>query len=136
MCRAEAQGLSSLVPEMDARGVRLHAVVHEVLGAEDFKPFIKGSVYLDPECHFYGPQERWMSIPGVFHYQSVYNIIKVIRNGVPGNGQGEGRLLGALFVVGPGDQGIVFQHHEKLIGDHASLDDVRAALQKVNLPKT
>lgn len=34
---------------MDARGVRLHAVVHEILGAEEFKPFIKGNVYLDPE---------------------------------------------------------------------------------------
>lgn len=118
---------------MDARGIRLHAVVHEVLGAEDFKPFIKGDVYLDPERHFYGPQERWMNIPGIFSFGSVVKIVKVIRNGVPGNAAGEGRLLGAVFVVGPGDQGIVFQHHEKVIGDFASLDDIRAAIQKVNL---
>lgn len=119
---------------MDARGVRLHAVVHEVLGAEDFKQFIKGDVYLDPERHLYGPQERWMNIPGIFSFETLTSIIKEMRKGTPGNMEGEGRLLGAVFVIGPGDQGILFQHHEKVIGDKADLDQVRDAISKVNVP--
>lgn len=117
---------------MDARGIRLHALVHETLGAEEFKPFINSDVYLDPERHFYGPKERWMNIPGIFSFETVYRILKVRKT--PGNAQGEGRLLGAVFVIGPGDQGIVFQHHEKSIGDAANIDQVRDAIQKVNLP--
>jgi len=38
---------------MESRGVRLHALVHEVLGAEKFKTFIKGDVYLDPQVDSY-----------------------------------------------------------------------------------
>ena len=49
VCLQEAEGLASLLPEMEAHGVRLHAVVHETLGAEEFKPFIKGEVYWDIE---------------------------------------------------------------------------------------
>lgn len=49
----EAEGLSSLVPEMESRGVRLHALVHETLGAEEFKAFIKGDVYLDPQVSWH-----------------------------------------------------------------------------------
>jgi hypothetical protein len=32
---------------------------------------------------------------------------------------GEGRLLGGLLVIGAGDSGIVFEHREKVFGDHA-----------------
>ncbi|WAQ96974.1 PXL2A-like protein [Mya arenaria] len=133
---AEAEGLSSLLPEMEARGVRLHAVVHEAFGADDFKPFIKGDVYLDLERRFYGPHERWMNIPGIFNYESLWQVFSIWQKGVPGNLKGEGRLLGAVFVVGPGDQGVLFQHNEMKIGDIANLDMVREAIQRSNLPKS
>ena len=45
----EAQALSSLVPFLDEHGVNLYAVVHEVLGTEEFKAFFSGEVFLDPE---------------------------------------------------------------------------------------
>ena len=45
----EAKQLSSLHDVMAAHGVGLHAVVHETLGAEEFKSFIEGDVYYDPE---------------------------------------------------------------------------------------
>ena len=47
----EAKQLSSLHDVMASHGVSLHAVVHETLGAEEFKPFIKGDVYYDPEVN-------------------------------------------------------------------------------------
>lgn len=60
----EAQALSSLVPFLDEHSVNLYAVVHEVLGTEEFKGFFSGEVFLDPEvstilivnkqfCHFF-----------------------------------------------------------------------------------
>lgn len=48
--------------------------------------------------HFYGPQERWMNIPGIFNFETIVNIIKEIRKGTPGNVVGEGRLLGGKFL--------------------------------------
>lgn len=37
-------------------------------------------------------------------------------------------------MIGPGDQGILYQHHEKIIGDRADLDLVKDAISKVNVP--
>jgi len=42
--------------------------------------------------HFYGPQERWMNIPGIFSFGTISKFI-ASRN-TPGNMKGEGRLLG------------------------------------------
>lgn len=47
----EAINLSSLKPRFDAHGVTLHAVVKETLGVEDFRPYFKGDVFLDPEVN-------------------------------------------------------------------------------------
>ena len=43
----EAMGLSSLRPDLDARGVKLYAVVHQNLGVDEFRAFFKGEIYLD-----------------------------------------------------------------------------------------
>lgn len=40
----------------------------------------------------------------------------------------------AVFVLGAGDQGILFQHHEKVIGDAVDLDQVKDAILRVNKP--
>lgn len=54
--------------------------------------------------------------------------------GVEGNLKGEGRILGGVFVMGAGDQGILLQHREKEFGDHVDLEDVRKAIRLVNTP--
>ena len=51
--------------------------------------------------------------------------------GVEGNLVGEGRLLGGVFVVGPGEQGILLDHKEKEFGDKVDLKDVRAAILRM-----
>jgi len=45
----EAQGLSSLKPQLDEADFRLLAVVHELKGVEEFKPFFDGEIYLDAQ---------------------------------------------------------------------------------------
>jgi hypothetical protein len=52
--------------------------------------------------------------------------------GVDGNLKGEGRILGGVFVMGAGDQGILLQHREKEFGDHVDLEDVKKAIKLVS----
>lgn len=132
MCREEAKQLSSLHDVMATHGVGLHAVVHETLGAEEFKAFFKGDVYYDPEKVFYGPVERWNSIHGMLNFVSLSHMIKSFSKDTKGNMAGEGRLLGAVFVIGPVNDGIIYQHHEKVVGDTADIPSIREAIQKIN----
>lgn len=36
-----------------------------------------------------------------------------------------------MFVVGPADQGILYEHREKEFGDMASISDIAAAVRKI-----
>ena len=42
-------------------------------------------------------------------------------------------LFSATFVIGPGDQGVVYQHNEFVSGHEAKLDLVEKALQDVRI---
>ncbi|GFO33243.1 redox-regulatory protein fam213a [Plakobranchus ocellatus] len=128
----EAQGLSSLRPQLDALSVPLYAVVHENLGVAEFQPFFDGEIFLDQERGFYGPVERTMFLSGILRT----SVMKKIYNAKPeGNLKGEGRILGGVFVVGAGHQGILLEHREKEFGDYADTTEVLAAAKKVQ-PKS
>ncbi|KAL5019243.1 hypothetical protein ScPMuIL_004965 [Solemya velum] len=131
MCREEALALSSLSMELNSLNVKLHAVVHEKLGADAFKEFFAGDVYLDTERTFYGPHERWMSLALLLRVGVISNIYRNTKKNIKGNMEGEGRLLGGVFVIGPGDQGILFHHEEKEFGDHADINQVLQAAKRV-----
>lgn len=129
MCREEALGLSSLRPKLDAHGVPLYAVVHEELGVAEFQPFFKGEIFLDKERRFYGPVERTMMFSGLLRFSV---ISKLMNTKPPGNLKGEGRILGSVFVIGSGSQGILFEHREKEFGDYANTTDVLNAALNIN----
>lgn len=132
MCREEAAGLSSLKPQLDAAKVPLYAVVHQRFGVDGFQPSFKGDVYFDLEKRFYGPQERWMSLwQGVLRPGVWMNIWRASRGGFQGNLEGEGRMLGGVFVIGKGDQGILLEHRESEWGDHVDLAQVLDAVKKI-----
>ncbi|OWF37831.1 hypothetical protein KP79_PYT06030 [Mizuhopecten yessoensis] len=130
----EALGLSSLLDDLNAHGVKLYGVVHQTLGVEEFKPFFKGQIFLDNEKTFYGPKERWMPLFGLFRVNVIQNIIRVYRKKIPGNMDGEGRLMGGVFVIGPGNQGILYQHQEQEFGDIADLEEVLKAIRNIKIP--
>lgn len=119
------------MPDLEAHRVQLHAVVHETLGVDEFRPFFKGNVYLDLEKKFYGPKERWTSLFSLLRLGVLKNIYRVKKKDIHGDLRGEGRLLGGVFVIGPGDQGILYEHQEKMFGDHADLKDVLAAVNNI-----
>lgn len=136
MCREEAQGLSSLKAQLVDHGVPLYAVVHEVLGVAEFQPFFDGEIFLDKERHFYGPVERTMLLSGFMRWSVLSNMIRNMKLGIDGNMKGEGRILGSVFVIGSGSQGILYEHREKEFGDYAKTADVLAAALKVETTKT
>ncbi|KAH9494920.1 Peroxiredoxin-like 2A [Bulinus truncatus] len=127
---AEAKQLSSLKPQLEAHSIPLYAVVHENLGVAEFQPFFSGEIFLDKDRRFYGPVERTMLFSGLLRVNVIRKILETKNRGIEGNMQGEGRILGGVFVIGSGDKGILFEHREKEFGDYANLTEVlTAALQ-------
>nr|XP_058155361.1 peroxiredoxin-like 2A isoform X2 [Dasypus novemcinctus] len=137
LCREEAAGLSSLKPQLDALGIPLYAVVKEQVGHEvqDFQPYFKGEVFLDEKKEFYGPHRRKMMLLGFVRLGVWFNFLRARNGGFSGNLEGEGFVLGGVFVVGPGKQGILLEHREKEFGDKVSLVSVLEAARKIE-PQT
>uniref|UniRef100_A0ABI7ZA17 Peroxiredoxin-like 2A n=1 Tax=Felis catus TaxID=9685 RepID=A0ABI7ZA17_FELCA len=106
LCREEAADLSSLKPKLDELGVPLYAVVKEQIRTEvkDFQPYFKGEIFLDEKKKFYGPQKRKMVFMGFVRLGVWYNFFRAWNGGFSGNLEGEGFILGGVFVVGPGKQ--------------------------------
>lgn len=127
MCREEAAALSSL----QLGGVPLYGVVHETLGADKLNKYFTGDIYLDKEKKFYGPKERRMLITGMLRFNLYYRVYLSKQKGINGNMKGDGSLLGGVFVIGPGDQGILYEHREMDFGDHANLTQVLEAANKI-----
>ena len=62
-------------------------------------------------------------------------ILSGLRARSGGNMEGDGTLLGASLVLGPGDQGIVFQYQASEFGDHAPLQNITAAVDSITSDK-
>jgi len=112
--------------------VPLYAVLHETLGSEEFKHFFSGQeVYLDTEKHFFGPKERRLGILGFLRIDTWINIFKSYQMGTPGNFKGDGTLLGGVFVIGAGDQGVLLEHREGTFGDTVNTTDLMEAVARI-----
>ncbi|KAF6731536.1 Redox-regulatory protein FAM213A [Oryzias melastigma] len=129
----EASELSSLKPQLEELGVPLVAVVKENLGSEiqDFRPHFAGDIYIDEEKRFYGPLQRRMGGLGFIRIGVWQNFIRAWKSGYQGNMNGEGFILGGVYVIGAGEQGILLEHQEKQFGDKVDTADVLKAIQKI-----
>lgn len=110
--------------------VKLAAVVKENLDneIEDFREYMTGDIYLDEAKHFYGPKIRK---GGFMSLLSPSLISKLNGIKLPGNLAGEGWIMGGVLVVGPGEQGILFEHLEAKVGDRCDIDKVMEAVAKI-----
>jgi len=131
LCRDEAKALSSLLPRLTQAGVPLVGVLHEKLGAEEFQPFLSAPLYLDTQKTFFGPQERRLGLLGFLRADVWMNIIESRKEGTEGNFKGDGTLLGGVYVIGPGDQGVLLQHQEAVWGDHVNTTALLQAVDKI-----
>lgn len=134
MCREEAQALSSLKEHFEAKRVPLYAVLHEELGAEEFRNFFDGELFLDMERRFYGPEERRMLLTGMLRWSVWSNLRRASNKGVEGNLKGDGSLLGSVFLLGPGSQGVLYEHREREFGEHHNSTELLEALTKIKTP--
>eukprot|EP00064_Thunnus_orientalis_P016227 superscaffoldBa00003166_g16291 len=130
---AEAAELSSLKPQLDELGVPLYAVVKEDVGTEvqNFRPYFKGEVFLDEKRRFYGPRERKMGLLAFLRVGVWLNGLRAFKNGFMGNVLGEGFVLGGVFVIGRGQQGILLEHREIEFGDKVNIEDVIRAARRI-----
>ncbi|XP_030630753.1 peroxiredoxin-like 2A [Chanos chanos] len=137
LCREEASALCSLKSELDELGVPLYAVVKENIGTEirDFKPYFCGEIFVDEKQRFYGSEPRRMKALGIVRLGVWRNLLLTWKKGYRGNMKGEGFVLGGLFVIGPGKQGILLEHKEKEFGDKADLSSVLEAAKKIQKEK-
>jgi len=131
LCRDEALALSKLEPELSKLQVPMFAVLHEKLGANEFKDYFKGPLYLDSEKTFYGPKERRMLLLGFLRLDTWMNVLRSRRGGTAGNLQGDGTLLGAVYVVGASDQGVLFEHREGTFGDNVNTTQLMEAVKQI-----
>ncbi|CAL8303103.1 unnamed protein product [Lota lota] len=127
----EAAELSSLKPQLNQLGVPLYAVVKEDVGTEilNFKPFFNGDIFLDAKRRFYGPRERRMGLLAFLRVGVWTNGLRAFRNGFMGNVFGEGFILGGVYVLGPGEQGIILEHREIEFGDKVNILEVLKAVK-------
>ncbi|KAM7170721.1 peroxiredoxin-like 2A isoform 3-T3 [Macrochelys suwanniensis] len=133
LCREEASELSSLKPQLDRLGVPLYAVVKEKIGTEveDFQHYFKGEIFLDETKKFYGPHKRKMLLMGLIRLGVWQNFLRAWKNGYSGNLEGEGFILGGVYVIGAGKQGVLLEHREREFGDKVNLQSVLEAAEKI-----
>ncbi|AWP13971.1 putative redox-regulatory protein FAM213A-like [Scophthalmus maximus] len=132
----EAAELSSLKSQLQDLEVPLFAVVKENIGKEldCFKKYFSGKVYVDQQRNFYGPQKRWMFLSVFLRIGVWRNLWRAYRRGFRGNLRGEGLVLGGVFVIGPRDQGILLEHHEKEFGDKVEFLNVSLRIKVITFP--
>ena len=62
--------------------------------------------------------------------------LRALRKDIVWDLKGEGRILGGVFVVGPGSQGILLDHVAKDFGDEVDPKDVMTAVEKITYYST
>ena len=68
---------------------------------------------------------------GLLRFSVLISSWRAYSAGFHGNFKGDGTLLGSSLVVGPGDAGILYEHHSEEFGDHADMVAVRKAVERM-----
>ncbi|KAL7633605.1 UNVERIFIED_CONTAM: hypothetical protein RMT77_016138 [Armadillidium vulgare] len=131
LCRKEAQSLSNINANIGTKKIPLYGILHEKEGAEQFKEFFKGDLYYDPEKRFFGPEERRMSLTGLLRATVWKNVFDAKKGGFSGNLKGDGTLLGGVYLIGPGDTGILYEHKEMEFGDAHNETELMEVIAKM-----
>lgn len=133
--------LSSLKPELDARGLKLTAVAMEKLGHEEFlRDYWKGELFLDEPRSLHtvmGGLSQGL-VTGAFSYITggavATNLKRCDTKGVEGDLKGEGRYLGGVWVVSR-SEGVVYEHREESWGDICTVDEIMKAVDQISTMK-
>nr|ACO12061.1 C10orf58 homolog precursor [Lepeophtheirus salmonis] len=126
LCREEALEFMKIKSDLSALDIPLVGIVHEEEGAEEFASnfFTSSDVYFDINKKFFGPKERRIMLTGLLNFRFILKTFGAWKKGVSGNLEGDGSLLGGTFVMGPGSEGVLYEHRETYFGDHVNMTEV------------
>ncbi|CAB4070301.1 Peroxiredoxin-like 2A [Lepeophtheirus salmonis] len=105
LCREEALEFMKIKSDLSALDIPLVGIVHEEEGAEEFA-------------------KRRIMLTGLLNFRFILKTFGAWRKGVSGNLEGDGSLLGGTFVMGPGSEGVLYEHRETYFGDHVNMTEV------------
>ena len=68
---------------------------------------------------------------GLFRFGTYWSHWSASSSGIEGNMKGDGTLLGSTLVVGPGEQGILYQHRSREFKDRVDPKEVLEAVERI-----
>jgi hypothetical protein len=87
-----------------------------------------GSIFYDKTKTFFA--EKNAGLAGLLSFQVLSNTVRSLAAGHSGNAVGDYSFKGGMMVMGPGDQGMLYQYREDQFGDLADWDAIEAAIGK------
>lgn len=113
------------------------AVVHEELGVDEFRTGFWSNndpIYLNADRSLFAainPDQKVAKeslLKGLFSWDMWSRIRQAKNAGVEGNLKGEGRILGGILLMSREDGGAKWCKNEKSFGNHATNEEILAAL--------
>ena len=121
--------IASLSPLMRGKGVRLYGVVHEEKGWKEFKDYLQAEVFLDSSRGFFGPKEKWVGLGELLKPVNWISSYRAWKDGFSGNYEGEGRLLGGLYIIS--NERVELEWRASAIGDSYPLESVENTIKNL-----
>lgn len=133
LCRGGAVEMGKIFPDLEAHGVRIIGIGIEKVGLEDFQKggFWKGELYIDNGKKIHKALNIQKvgilsSVKMMVSNKSVKDAIKKTKD-TPGDFKGDGRQLGATFVLAKGGETLL-DFRQEHFGDHPSNAAILEAL--------
>lgn len=134
MCRAGAQQISQLKPQLDANNVGLVGVGLEELGVEEFVKggYFKGDLYIDSgkDCYKKLGLRRlnvFSLIPSLFSKKTRETASQTKKDNIEGNFAGDGWQNGGSFVIDSAGKALL-TFKQETPGEHVDPNDVLKSL--------
>ncbi|KAI6654076.1 Mucin-19-like isoform X1 [Oopsacas minuta] len=99
------------------------------MGGKEFEKFLHAEVYLDSARGFFGPEEKWIGFGEFFKPVNWISSYYAWKNGASGNSNGEGRLLGALYIIS--NDRVELEFRPNAVGDFCSLELIKDVIRKL-----
>jgi hypothetical protein len=141
MCREEALKVWQLKPQLEARNCQLVCLLVENIPAEveEFRAkFWPGDIYLDNNLAFFsavgGGKPRSMGIMSLLNpfSKAMKNYSRSKKTVSESNFTGNGLTGGGFIVVATGGQRAEYAFQEKNFGDHAPVEDILSAVERLS----
>eukprot|EP00800_Vazella_pourtalesii_P003282 TRINITY_DN13310_c0_g1_i1.p2 TRINITY_DN13310_c0_g1~~TRINITY_DN13310_c0_g1_i1.p2 ORF type:complete len:116 (+),score=13.44 TRINITY_DN13310_c0_g1_i1:436-783(+) len=114
---------------MGRKGIRLYGVVHEEKGWREIREYLQAEIFLDDSKGFFGPEERWIGLGEFIKPVNWVSSYRAWRDGFSGNLEGEGRLLGGLYIIS--NERVELEWRASAIGDPIPLELIENTLKRL-----